>query len=214
MFRRPSPALLVAILALIVALAGTAVAAERYVITSTGQIKPSVLKELRDLRATAHASTVEVPRSVIAHDYSLGPVTTGGLYEPVADPLAPVTWTQQATELNGFAGTAELTVGTGCGEGAQVTINVDVPGWTGYTVGSLKKEEVLVGGWGTYSSVPTVGEIIKIDLVGNAGTAWTLFAPGKPTTRTLSASIVNEARAGCHITVDNISIDVTGARPS
>jgi hypothetical protein len=44
--RRPSPAVVVAILALFFALGGTAIAAHHYLITSKSQIKPSVLKEL------------------------------------------------------------------------------------------------------------------------------------------------------------------------
>jgi hypothetical protein len=40
--RKPSPALVVACLALFVALSGTAIAASRYIITSTSQIMPSV----------------------------------------------------------------------------------------------------------------------------------------------------------------------------
>jgi hypothetical protein len=47
MRRRPNPASIIAVVALFVALGGTAVAASRYIITSTSQIKPSVLKELR-----------------------------------------------------------------------------------------------------------------------------------------------------------------------
>jgi hypothetical protein len=45
--RKPSPAAVVAIVALFVALGGTAVAAHRFLITSTRQIKPSVLRELK-----------------------------------------------------------------------------------------------------------------------------------------------------------------------
>jgi hypothetical protein len=41
--RKPSPATIIASLALLLALGGSAVAANRYVITSTSQIKPSVL---------------------------------------------------------------------------------------------------------------------------------------------------------------------------
>jgi hypothetical protein len=44
---KPSPTSIIAILALVAALGGTAVAASRYIITSTRQIKPSVLKALR-----------------------------------------------------------------------------------------------------------------------------------------------------------------------
>jgi hypothetical protein len=47
MRRRPTPASIIAVVALFVALGGTAVAASRYIITSTSQIKPSVLKDLR-----------------------------------------------------------------------------------------------------------------------------------------------------------------------
>jgi hypothetical protein len=45
--RRPSPAFAVAVLALLVALGGTAVAAKRYVITKSSQISPQVLASLR-----------------------------------------------------------------------------------------------------------------------------------------------------------------------
>lgn len=44
---RPAPALAVAVLALVVALGGTAVAAKKYVITKTTQISPGVLAQLR-----------------------------------------------------------------------------------------------------------------------------------------------------------------------
>jgi len=45
--RKPTPAVIIAIVALVVALGGTAVAASHYIITSTSQIKPSVLRALR-----------------------------------------------------------------------------------------------------------------------------------------------------------------------
>jgi hypothetical protein len=45
--RKPSPAMAVALLALFVALGGTAIAAKHYVITSTKQIKPNVLRYLK-----------------------------------------------------------------------------------------------------------------------------------------------------------------------
>ncbi|MFI4977498.1 MAG: hypothetical protein ACHQC8_02290 [Solirubrobacterales bacterium] len=46
MHRRPSPATAISLLALFFALGGTAIAAKHYLITSTSQIKPSVLKQL------------------------------------------------------------------------------------------------------------------------------------------------------------------------
>ena len=47
---KPSPAVIVAIVALVIALGGTAIAANRYIITSTSQIKPSVLRALHGAR--------------------------------------------------------------------------------------------------------------------------------------------------------------------
>ena len=46
-FRRPSPAMVVACVALFVASTGTSIAASHYLITSTAQIKPSVLTKLK-----------------------------------------------------------------------------------------------------------------------------------------------------------------------
>jgi hypothetical protein len=44
---RPTPAMTVALLALFIVMAGSAVAGSRYLINSTGQINPKVLKKLR-----------------------------------------------------------------------------------------------------------------------------------------------------------------------
>jgi hypothetical protein len=54
--RRLSPAMVVACLALFVASAGTSIAASHYLITSTKQIKPSVLKQLKGARGPAGRS--------------------------------------------------------------------------------------------------------------------------------------------------------------
>jgi hypothetical protein len=54
-FRLPSPAMVIAILALIVALSGTAIAAKRYLITNTKQISPAALKQLTKLVAVQGA---------------------------------------------------------------------------------------------------------------------------------------------------------------
>jgi len=48
--RRPSPALVIAIIALLVAMAGTAIGAKHYAIHSTKQISPKVLKKLHGKR--------------------------------------------------------------------------------------------------------------------------------------------------------------------
>jgi hypothetical protein len=60
--RRPSPALLLSIAALVVALGGTAVAAKKYVITSTKQISPKVLAQLRGRSGPVGADGLPGPR--------------------------------------------------------------------------------------------------------------------------------------------------------
>jgi hypothetical protein len=51
--RRPSPGSVIAVVALFFALGGSAIAAKHYLITSTKQIKPSVLKTLKGKRGPA-----------------------------------------------------------------------------------------------------------------------------------------------------------------
>jgi hypothetical protein len=53
--RKPSPSSVVAVVALFFALGGSAIAARHYLITSTSQIKPSVLKKLRGKAGLAGA---------------------------------------------------------------------------------------------------------------------------------------------------------------
>lgn len=55
-FRKPSPGVVIAALALFFALGGTAIAARRYLITSESQIKPSVLKALHGIAGPAGAT--------------------------------------------------------------------------------------------------------------------------------------------------------------
>jgi len=54
--RRPSLCTVLGLLALFFALGGTAIAAKHYIITSTSQIKPSVLKQLRGTSGPAGAN--------------------------------------------------------------------------------------------------------------------------------------------------------------
>src|SRR6516165_6866245 len=54
--RRPSLPTVLGLLALFFALGGTAIAAKHYIITSTSQIKPSVLKQLRGTSGPAGAN--------------------------------------------------------------------------------------------------------------------------------------------------------------
>jgi hypothetical protein len=56
LFKAPSPAMVIACLALFVASAGTGIAAHHYLITSTKQIKPSVLSKLKGAKGPKGAT--------------------------------------------------------------------------------------------------------------------------------------------------------------
>ena len=83
---RPSAALVVAVLALVLAVAGSATAAGHYLIRSKSQIAPSVRKALRGQRGPAG------PRGATGKTGPAGPASPGGLPGTVASgtALAPV----------------------------------------------------------------------------------------------------------------------------
>jgi hypothetical protein len=85
---KPSPAMIVAIVALVVALGGTAVAAKHYLITSTKQIKPSVLKRLRGDRGPQGSPG---PRGPAGATGAQGPAGPQGSQGAGGAPGAPAT---------------------------------------------------------------------------------------------------------------------------
>jgi hypothetical protein len=121
--RKPSPATIVAITALVVALGGTAIAASRYIITNTSQIKPSVVNALRGL-------------TVVARPRSLATVTTGS--QPVSVPLGGNDWTQRPGEQELLTAQATITLpaSSGCREGRGPEANLW--GQVKVTAGALK----------------------------------------------------------------------------
>src|SRR4051795_10940053 len=73
--RRPSPALAVSVVALVVALGGTAFAAKKYVVTSTKQISPKVLQQLRGRTGPMGPTGLQGPRGT---DGTAGPAGSDG----------------------------------------------------------------------------------------------------------------------------------------
>lgn len=124
----------IALTALVFAMTGTGIAASRYIITSTSQIKPSVLRELRS--ELAHAAEVKAARSgahaVVDRPHVAAPFVlpeSPEQHEAVFE-LAGSTWTQHVEELQGIVG-GDLRV-TGSSEaGARecaVTLKVRLDG--------------------------------------------------------------------------------------
>lgn len=78
--RRLSPSLVIAVLALVLALGGTAIAAKRYLITTSKQISPKALKELSALAAQGGSGSVgpQGPRGEKGPDGDKGPTGDKG----------------------------------------------------------------------------------------------------------------------------------------
>lgn len=95
---------MIAVLTLFIVLGGTAVAADKYLVTSTSQIKPSVLEQLRtEAVASAAKAAAKGAKAVVARVGSAGQVEVPTSGAAVSVPLSGGTWTQGATELDEFA---------------------------------------------------------------------------------------------------------------
>jgi len=91
LLKKPSPATVIACLALFLAGTGTGIAAKHYVITSTKQIKPSVLKQLKGAKGPAGATGATGAAGAAGAAGAQGPAGTARAYAQVVtnDPNNP-----------------------------------------------------------------------------------------------------------------------------
>jgi hypothetical protein len=232
MRRKPTPTSVVAVLALFVALGGTAVAANRYLITSTGQIRPSVLKELRGRTgATGPAGAIgatgapgpagtgetgpigkEGPpglpgapgTSIVARARSAGAVSSATETLTV-DALTGGTWTQGVDELDELVLQLKITVPAEAECTHKVGGGFTVPqGHTTIKVDGKPQTEIDLSASPSEQTEPI------------EGSSW-LFEPGTDTGQTLTAEAIDQCgvgggNSGGHFKLDSISIDVLSAR--
>ncbi len=222
--RGPSTATVIALAALIVALGGTAVAASRYIITSTSQIKPSVLREIREGRPRAKAAALakEGVHAVRARARLAAPIVSQTSVAPVPPvSLTGGTWAQGSEEVNRLIGIVVVTpprrteCGPGGGNMAFVNLYVDneVVGvaeeGTDPVTGSPEPQVVRVH-WLTGANL-NGQEIVNSELFSDG----LIFATGAKATHMLSVESRDRCgeggtASGGHFTIDSVTVDVLG----
>jgi hypothetical protein len=204
--------MLVALIALVVALGGTALAASRYLITSTSQIKPSVLRELRS-EAAKTAAVPKGPKAVIDRARLATPVETitepEGQVERPPISLSSATWTQAAHQVNAIVG--QVTVSNPpeaqCfGRGAYVEIVLDGKFRSIATAYINQPERYEAQTTYSFEWTPPLAT------GGSESSGSWLIDPSAATSHTLSARASDYCNDGSHFTIDSIEVDVLGFR--
>jgi hypothetical protein len=173
----------IAIVALVLAMTGTGIAASRYIITSTSQIKPSVLRRLS-------------PSSVIDRIRSVAPVTAG---KEQSDPLTGSTWTQGADEIDLLYGRymvsmpslAQCAVEPGP-ERAHVVLRFRLSSGAGSEISHELGAEPSTA----------LGVLSRQSPIS-------LYEPGTATVRKATVTASDDC-TGVHGTIDSVSVDVVG----
>jgi hypothetical protein len=237
--KRPPVATVIALVALVVALGGTAVAASRYIITSTHQIKPSVLRVLHGRRGIAgpqgrpgvpgvagQAGKQGLPggsgpagpqgengaNGVTARVRGIGSVTS--LTEPASasDSLSGGQWTQQTQELEHLIGRVSVTspAKSSCSGGTGESE------FGGSLIVSLALDGTTVGRADAIAGITQEDQEIGFQSAGQGDLLW-LFEPSSPTNHTVTLSISDNCgflggHTGGHFTINSVSIDVVGVK--
>jgi hypothetical protein len=120
MRRRPSAATIIALLALFFALGGSAVAARHYLITSTSQIKPTVLKALRGTAGRVGPQGLQGPQGAQG---AQGPAGAQGSAGPAGAP-ATALWAvvNAGGSLARGSGVINVTLSTNGGTNPQYNV--------------------------------------------------------------------------------------------
>jgi hypothetical protein len=189
-FLRRHATALVALLALVFAMTGTGIAASRYLITNTSQIKPSVLRQLRtEATAAASKAAKKGAKAVVARVRGKAPEAPPSEYEI---PLTDATWTQGAEELDEIPfGLVTGEAGHGCHGEVSVAILLD-------------GEQI---GWLTLGGTKIAAHELEWGEPESGRFSYWLPEPGDAVTHTLTAKVVDT----CGV-VESVSIDVVGLR--
>jgi hypothetical protein len=147
--KRPSPALATSLVALFFSLGGVAIATEHYLITSTSQIKPSVLRDLQGDRG---------PQGPAGKDGAPGPAgATGATGSTAPDQtLSVVNVTNQVTE----EATGLQQVNATCPSGYALTGGgAGIEGNASSVIDSSPDPSSPTTAWSVIYNVPTIGDI-------------------------------------------------------
>lgn len=202
----------IAIVALVFAMTGTGIAASRYIITSTSQIKPSVLKELR--AGPAYAAEVKPAKSgahaIVARPQLESPFVVlsvpPGVETWTSVPLVGATWTQHAEEVQAIIGGLVRLHNSSSALSCTPEIRLYLDG---QQIGSVRRASMSPGETASW-------DISWANNEGNApvGEAWWIAEAASPVTHTITASAINECGrpGGQPMTIEVLRLSVIGLK--